>query len=253
MNTTTLAGGAYVTHVDELDFGAGQPRSEALVIGGDTGSRALSQYAIRLEAGSSPARAFPGSEAVLFVLEGAGTLTIGYREFALERHCAAFVAPGEAFHLANAGDEPLLALVTVCPECTDAHTPGAVPDTFDDSHPERVVHPKAQESHATGDRFYRLLVDNRMGCETVTQFLGAIPKSRAPEHYHEYEEAIAVLSGKGMMHTGDRSAPLGPGSLIFLPRRQMHCIECTTDDGLTLVGVFHPSGSPAVRYGDDPA
>jgi len=253
MSTTRLAGGAYVTHVEGLGFEPGAPCCEATVIDGDMGARALSQYAIRLQSGSSPARAFPGSESVLFVLEGAGTLTIGTREFPLECHGAAFVAPGEAFQLTATGDQPLLALVTVCPECAGARTYDEMPAAFDDAHPDRVVSPKSQRSHATGDRFYRLLVDGRLGCETVTQFLGAIPKSRAPEHYHEYEEAIAVLTGQGAMHTEDKSAPLRPGSLIFLPRGQMHCVECTSDEGLTLVGAFHPSGSPAVRYGDDEA
>ena len=44
------------------------------------------------------------------------------------------------------------------------------------------------------------------------------------------------------------SAPVGPGSMIFLPIRQPHCLECEDDDGMELVGIFYPAGSPAVNY-----
>ncbi|HET19770.1 MAG TPA: cupin domain-containing protein, partial [Chromatiales bacterium] len=136
--------------------------------------------------------------------------------------------------------------LTVCPETAPELEMGDTP--FDLDHPARTVAAARQERHATGDRFYQLLVDRRIGCENVTQFIGGIPKSRAPEHYHEYEEAITILEGEGYMHTGDRFAPVGPGSMIFLAKGQRHSLECTSDGGMRLVGIFHPSGSPAVSY-----
>ena len=42
--------------------------------------------------------------------------------------------------------------------------------------------------------------------------------------------------------------PIGPGSCIYLPRRQVHCVENTGPGELRLLGVFYPAGSPAVRY-----
>ena len=42
-------------------------------------------------------------------------------------------------------------------------------------------------------------------------------------------------------------SPIGPGSCVFLPRRQVHCVENTGSGPLRLVGVFYPAGSPAAR------
>jgi mannose-6-phosphate isomerase-like protein (cupin superfamily) len=100
----------------------------------------------------------------------------------------------------------------------------------------------------TGDRWYRVLVDHAIGSEQVTQFVGSIPPGRAPDHFHEYEEVLFILRGAGRMWTGDLNAPIGPGSCVYLPRGQVHCVENTGDGELRLLGVFYPAGSPAVRY-----
>jgi len=96
----------------------------------------------------------------------------------------------------------------------------------------------------TGDRWYRELIQSE-----VTQFVGVIPPGRAPDHYHLYEEVLCILSGEGSMWAGPSSAPIEPGSCIYLPPRQMHCVENRGSGDLRLLGVFYPAGSPAVRYG----
>jgi len=95
----------------------------------------------------------------------------------------------------------------------------------------------------TGDRWYRELIQGE-----TTQFVGAIPPGRAPDHFHLYEEVICILDGTGAMWAGDASTPIGAGSCIFLPRKQRHCVENTGVTEMRLLGVFYPSGSPAVRY-----
>jgi mannose-6-phosphate isomerase-like protein (cupin superfamily) len=95
----------------------------------------------------------------------------------------------------------------------------------------------------TGDRWYRVLIDSE-----VTQFVGSIPPGRAPDHFHEYEEVLFILSGEGRMHKGSSSTPIESGSCVYLPRRQVHCVENTGTGELRLLGVFYPAGSPAVRY-----
>jgi mannose-6-phosphate isomerase-like protein (cupin superfamily) len=79
----------------------------------------------------------------------------------------------------------------------------------------------------------------------VTQFVGSIPPGRAPDHFHEYEEVLVVLKGRGRVWADRESAPVGPGSCVFLPRRQVHCVENLGEGRLRLLGVFYPSGSPA--------
>jgi mannose-6-phosphate isomerase-like protein (cupin superfamily) len=100
----------------------------------------------------------------------------------------------------------------------------------------------------TADRWYRVLVDEEIGSEQVTQFVGSIPTGRAPDHFHEYEEVLFILRGEGRMWAGEASTPIAPGSCIYLPKRQLHCVENTGDGELRLLGVFYPAGSPAVRY-----
>ena len=104
-----------------------------------------------------------------------------------------------------------------------------------------------QPRKATSGRWYCELIDAGWG-SAVTQFVGAIPPGRAPDHYHEYEEVLCVLAGEGRMWAGERSTPIAPGSCIYLPRRQTHCVENTGSGELRLLGVFYPAGSPAVRY-----
>jgi mannose-6-phosphate isomerase-like protein (cupin superfamily) len=100
-----------------------------------------------------------------------------------------------------------------------------------------------QPAQRTGDRWYRELVTGE-----TTQFVGAIPPGRAPDHFHLYEEVICILDGTGVMWAGATSTPIAAGSCIFLPRGQRHCVENTGAGELRLLGVFYPAGSPAVRY-----
>ena len=110
---------------------------------------------------------------------------------------------------------------------------------------QQIVSARLQDQpiQKTGDRWYRELIQGEM-----TQFVGSIPPGRAPDHFHLYEEAMCVLEGSGIMWTGSKSAPIVRGSCIFLPRRQVHCVENTGSRELRLLGVFYPAGSPAVRY-----
>jgi mannose-6-phosphate isomerase-like protein (cupin superfamily) len=116
------------------------------------------------------------------------------------------------------------------------------------SRPVAIVRLDDQPVQKTGDRWYRELIQGR-----TTQFVGSIPPGRAPDHFHEYEEAICILRGSGVMWANTLATPIAPGSCIFLPRRQVHCLENTGDGELRLLGVFYPAGSPAVRYIQDRA
>ena len=111
------------------------------------------------------------------------------------------------------------------------------------SRPDRLK-PVPTQVQRTGDRWYCELIQGE-----VTQFIGGIPPGRAPDHFHLYEEVICILDGEGIMHAGSSSTPITKGSCIFLPRRQVHCVENTGSGELRLLGVFYPAGSPAVRYG----
>jgi mannose-6-phosphate isomerase-like protein (cupin superfamily) len=106
-----------------------------------------------------------------------------------------------------------------------------------------LVHLHEQPIQRTGDRWYRELIQGEM-----TQFVGSIPPGRAPDHFHLYEEVLCLLQGSGFLWSGKSKTPIGPGSCIYLPVRQPHCVENTTSGELRLLGVFYPAGSPSVRY-----
>ena len=127
-------------------------------------------------------------------------------------------------------------------------TLATMPDQFDATAPDRVVGIDPDKRRAMADRFYQILVDKRVAGSAVTQFIGEVPCSRARHHRHLYEEAILVLRGEGFMWTDTRKARVQAGDIIFLPRKQAHSLECTSPDGMRLLGVFYPSGSPAVNY-----
>jgi mannose-6-phosphate isomerase-like protein (cupin superfamily) len=106
-----------------------------------------------------------------------------------------------------------------------------------------IVSLKDKPMQKTGDRWYRELITRQ-----VTQFVGAIPPGRAPDHHHLYEEVICILDGEGTMWAGASNTPIASGSCIFLPRKQVHCVENRGPRELRLLGVFYPAGSPAARY-----
>jgi quercetin dioxygenase-like cupin family protein len=248
MQRIPLAGGCYVVPPDTAGFVSRGSWHEAWAVNRELGGDALSMLRVRITRGRSPIRAFPGSEIAIFVTAGKGAVYIGDHRFSVGTHDGIYVAPHEGFAFDNSDDEPLDLVMTICPQCAEPAWPDVMPPTLRAAHPERVVSSRKQSRHATADRFYQLMVDERVGCATITQFVGMIPLSRAPEHFHHYEETIAILSGSGFLWTGEMKTAVVPGSLIYLPRGQKHCLECTDPAGLLIAGMFYPSGSPATRY-----
>lgn len=148
-------------------------------------------------------------------------------------------------------DEVLFDLATETGIYLPAHEAQTIDGTYvgvtvpvEDSHPRLSVSLRDQPMQQTGDRFYRELIQAE-----VTQFVGSIPPGRAPDHFHLYEEVLCILEGRGTMWAGTTSTPIEPGSCVYLPHRQVHCVENRTAAYLRLLGVFYPAGSPAVRYG----
>ena len=102
---------------------------------------------------------------------------------------------------------------------------------------------------AGGDREFKVLIET----EHVTQFVGFIRRSKAPQHTHAYEEAIYILEGEGITHIGDdRHEPISAGTSIYLPPGTPHCLENRGEQTLKLLGVFSPPGSPANRRETEP-
>jgi mannose-6-phosphate isomerase-like protein (cupin superfamily) len=242
-----LQGGCFVIDQSSLQMLEQGNIAWAQVIGDGDESLALSLFYLEVRQGKSKNLNTAGNEAVLYLQEGECVISICDQAFEVEAGAGVHVRPGESFSFQNKGSENARYLVSVCPRIEGLNFDD-VDTTFDDQYPHRVVSGANRQLQATGDRFYKLLVGPSIGSESVTQFIGRIPCSKAPEHFHLYEEAICILSGHGLMWAGDVSTEIQPGSMIFLPKKQPHCLECLDENGMELMGVFYPAGSPEINY-----
>lgn len=243
-----LDGGCFVATVDYAALPVSGTAQIAPVISARDGARFLSQWCMFAPPGLSGEFRFPGSDAVLFLPAGALTVTISGRDFVVGRESGVYVRSGEAFRIHNPVDQPLRILLTVCPGCEAIQCLGEMPDNFESALPNRVQSEDPSRREPMADRFYQVLHGAETGCPEVTQFIGEVPRSRAAGHHHLYEEVIVILEGEGFMWTESARAAVAPGDVIFLPRKQRHSLECTTETGMRLMGAFYPAGSPAVNY-----
>ena len=218
------------------------------VIGETDGAQHISQYSAELDTGESSILEFPGSDVVVFIQSGNGCVRISDRSFRLEPECGVCIKPGEAFQVVNESPAPMALSLSVCPPCAAPRFPEFMPEVFDDTVPQRVQGVDERKQEAMADRFFQVLIGDKTHRTPVTQFIGKIPLSRAAHHRHLYEETITILDGEGFMWTDETKTPVRPGDVIFLPLKQMHSLECTSANGMRLIGLFFPSMSPAINY-----
>ena len=207
-------------------------------IGKATGADAISLRILEFEPGASPVLRDDDCDEVLYVLEGNCTVVIDGDAYPVGPETGVYIRPGQTLNVENPGPDVVRIVSSQCP----------APLSNASEHTPPIVRLSDRRALPTADRWYRVLVDHEVGSEQVTQFVGSIPPGRAPDHFHEYEEVLFILHGEGRMWAGENNTPIGPGSCIYLPRRQVHCVENTGTGDLRLLGVFYPAGSPAVRY-----
>lgn len=210
-------------------------------IGPETGAKAISLRVLEFGPGLSPVLRNEDRDEVLFFLDqvlftpGICTIVIGELAHELEPQSGVFIPSQETFRVENRGKDSVFFVSSLVP---------AEPEKHESRMKEKqIVKLSDQRAMPTADRWYRVLIDSE-----VTQFVGSIPPGRAPDHFHEYEEVLFILRGEGRAHIGSSSTRIESGSCIYLPRRQLHCVENTGTGELRLLGVFYPAGSPAVRY-----
>jgi quercetin dioxygenase-like cupin family protein len=236
-----------------VDVAAAQPHrpaggtiSERLTLGRQTGFDALEQAVLECDPGRSPARATGADEEVLFVLEGRGWLHLEGETHELAPESGAYLAPGDEYELDSDPHAPLRVVAVRIPPPDPEEA--AVP-TGPRSVVRRVEDQRAEG--ATAEREFRVIADPGSGLRRATHFVGYIPMTRAPDHFHTYDEVIYVLEGRGAFHAGDETIPVAPGSCIQLPARTVHCLENTGHGTLRVVAVFRPAGSPSAAYYPD--
>lgn len=227
-------------------------------VGRTTGAKAISLRVLEFGPGLSPTIQNQVADEVFYNLEqielkqaiaASCTLRIDGLLQKVTPQTGIYLRPGQTMTVENHGLSPVVFVSAQCPESgieeSGCHpqVQSAVPTSV-----SPIVRLTDKAVIPTANRWYRVLVDDEVGSKQVTQFVGSIPPGRAPDHFHEYEEVLFILRGKGRMWAGETNTLIGPGSCIYLPRRQMHCVENIGTDELRLLGVFYPAGSPAVRY-----
>lgn len=212
-----------------------------------TGARALSLRVLEFAPGRSPVLANESCDEVLFVLEGRGHVLLDGEAHAVGPETGVYLRPGVTLTAENPGPGPLTMVSSRCPD-PGPHAvaePAAPLPLTPRGGRSPVVRLADLEAEKTQERWCRVLIDDTLGSAQVTQFVSGIPPGRAPDHSHPDEEVLCVLQGTGRMWAGATHTPVGPGSCIFLPGRQVHCMENTGDGELRLLGASSPAGSPA--------
>ena len=202
----------------------------------------LEQRVIRFAPGRSQERTAASRHELLYAVSGSGELELDGERLPLEPGTGAFVAPGETWAIDNPGPaELLLVAVSATAELG-----------VDEGRRKKAIRFADQPEHtASVERTFRYLINEDAGCHDDTQFVGIVQPSKAPFHSHPYEELGYIIKGEGVAHVGGRSIPLRPGSCFHLPPEKVHCIENVGPEPMHILGVFHPSDSPANRVYQD--
>jgi quercetin dioxygenase-like cupin family protein len=232
-----------VVHPDEVEPRAGAAADVRVTFGPHNGCERLEQTVVRIARGSTYVE--PASEerqVVLYVAAGMGTLRVNGRDHPVAADTGAFVVPGEAAAIRNDGKGELVIVAVHAPKDRELATA------------ERKVivrYADQPELEASSERSFRYLVNEDAGCFDVTQFVGIVQPSKAPFHSHPYDEVGYIIDGTGTAHVDGTEIPLRAGSCFHLGPQQVHCIENSGPGEMRILGVFHPSGSPANRSYED--
>ena len=183
----------------------------------------------------------PEHDSLLYVVAGAGSLTIADVAADLEEGSAALVLAGERATLEPGAGE-LVVLQAIVGPAADRHAPLGMREVVVDVD-------AASASQATGARSFRVLFGPHNGSTRATLFVGYLPPGRAPWHYHLYDEIVWVPEGPGRVLRRDSEEALEAGTAFRLRPREVHIVENSSRDReLTVLGIFTPAGSPSAAY-----
>jgi mannose-6-phosphate isomerase-like protein (cupin superfamily) len=228
----------YVVHEGELEGNRNGDTARVVAIDSSNGSSVLELHLARYGPGRSGPHQLEGVQEIMYTASGSGSLSVDGESYELEPGTAVYLTAGETYEIDNPGSEDVTIVSATAPQDPgEAQAPTS-----------RTVRYADQPTlTASGDREFRYLVTDAVGCRDATQFYGVIAPGRAPDHSHVYDEVIYVLEGEGVLHGGGEDRPVSAGSCIHLPPFFVHSLENSGDTPMRIVAVFHPSGDPASR------
>ncbi|MHB8722868.1 MAG: cupin domain-containing protein, partial [Steroidobacteraceae bacterium] len=175
-------------------------------------------------------------------------IEISGHRIAVGARTGVYVRPSEAYRIHNAGSAALKMVISNGPGSEDLVWLDGMPTAFEAQYPHRAATIDPSLRHRMAERFYQMLVNREHGSTVVTQFIGNIPLSKPEPHRHLYEEALLFLNGAGVVWTESTKTTVAAGDILFLPRKQVHSVQCTTPGGFDVVGVIHPGDNPSINY-----
>jgi mannose-6-phosphate isomerase-like protein (cupin superfamily)/CDGSH-type Zn-finger protein len=211
-----------------------------------SGAQFQSQFYAQVRAGGSPVISADGRHTVLFIRSGEGQVEIGDRRFAVEPLTGVYVRPDETYRIEPV--DRLEVFISNGPGSEDLVFAERMHRGFDAGNPRRCASVDPSQRQTMAERYYQLLIAREHGSSVVTQFIGNIPLSKAEPHRHLYEEALIFLNGAGVVWTESKKTIVRAGDVVFLPRKQLHSVECTTPGGFDVVGVIYPGDYPSINY-----
>lgn len=243
-NPSNFFPGVVRTVADLPPISRGEAKIFELVRDGEY-AEALTASEIHLN-GSAEMGIHENGDLLLFVREGNGRLTVAGEEFELSPDSAALIRDGEEWALSSTTPFKIFSV----------HTPGVGPHARKIAKPatgfQRVVKQGiTNKGKATGNREFEVLFDESRGSTGATMFIGFIPTSGAPAHYHLYDEICHIVRGGGSFVVGESQVPIGPGSTFVVAPRMLHSVMNDREDDLWILGTFRPAGTPAAAYYPD--
>lgn len=197
--------------------------------------------------GTSRSRSDERHDELLYVMSGHGEIVVGDERIPVEPTCAVQVQAGEQWQVETQEDLRILSFLVPAPVTPWAASLAKPVDRI--VHVARMGAQLAQA--ATGDRMFEVLFNRDRGSRGATMFIGFIPTSGAPEHYHLYDEICVIVRGTGMLHARGVVQPLEPGSAFHVAPRFLHALENPNPEDLWVLGVFRPEGSAAAAFYPD--
>jgi quercetin dioxygenase-like cupin family protein len=223
------------------------------------GALHIMSYRLVVEPGETASHVHDGTEEALYVIEGAGNITVESTTHGVAPGNAVFIPAGSEHSYQSTGARAMIIVGAMAPPIDPVAIRSVMP-TLDLSAALRtssidgasirptMMHERGVKPTLMGERSFRVLVNPQVGCRQMTQFTGVIPTGRAPLHAHPHEEAVYILEGEGRLWIGDDPAgALRPGSIVFFPIGVRHTLENTGSTDMKVLGAFSPAGSPEAK------
>jgi mannose-6-phosphate isomerase-like protein (cupin superfamily) len=208
-------------------------------------AEALTASSMRIRSGTSLTRTAVDADQLIFVSEGEGVFHFSDGDSRAQRGIAILIRAGEQWSVT--GESLAMLLFEIPQGGPNARRLAAPMGSFTRS----VTQGNSTRGQATGNREFEVLFDASNGSSGATMFVGFIPPSGAPAHYHLYDEVCYIVQGQGRLIVGESSQPISAGSAFVVSPRLLHSLVNESAEFLWILGIFRPQGTPAAAYYPD--